>query len=351
MGGSEGHGLRAHIGRTHGRIWRSLTGGLQPTTNGPSRLCVSHRHGARGRPVMPTRRETLAMKPIVLAIAMFTLGVPGAFANTVFRDCEHCPEMVAVPAGSFTMGSPSSEEGRSSAEGPQHDVTFSSPFAVGMYEVTRGEFGRFVEETGRLMGNSCGREAGRSWRSPGFSQEYSHPVVCVSWEDARAYASWLSQETGEEYRLLSESEWEYVARAGTQTARYWGESASDQCRYANGADASSGIRWVVDCADDYAWTSPVGSFDANGFGLHDVLGNVREWVEDCWHKNYDGAPRDGRAWLESDGGDCSYCVLRGGSWRVNPGRLRSANRYRDRAGNRPSYAGYVGFRVARTSTP
>ena len=258
----------------------------------------------------------------------------------VFADCDHCPEMVVVPAGRFTMGSPSSEEGRFNNEGPQHEVAFDSPFAVGVYEVTRGEFARFVSATGRSTGNSCWtfedgerkERSGRSWRSPGFSQSDMHPAVCVSWDDAQAYASWLSRETGESYRLLSEAEWEYVARAGTGTARYWGASASGQCRYANGADAGSGLDWATDCDDGYARTSPVGIFDPNGFGLHDVLGNAWEWIEDCWHENYARAPRDGRAWLESNGGECSRRVLRGGSWGSQPEDLRAANRSGDVAG-------------------
>ncbi len=274
----------------------------------------------------------------------------------VFRDCDRCPEMVVVPAGRFTMGSPSSEEGRASDEGPQHGVTFDSPFAVGVYEVTRGEFARFVSATGRSTGNSCWtykdgvwrERSGRSWRSPGFSQSDSHPAVCVSWDDAKAYASWLSRETGEEYRLLSEAEWEYVARAETGTARYWGASASGQCRHANGVDASSGLDWATDCDDGYARTSPAGSFRPNGFGLHDVLGNAWEWVEDCWHENYARAPRDGRAWLESNGGECSCRVLLGGSWNYIPEFLRAALRYWDDSGFRFSY---YGFRVARTFTP
>ena len=160
----------------------------------------------------------------------------------VFRDCPECPEMVVVPAGRFRMGSPSGESDRVGNEGPVHEVTISRPFAVGVHEVTRGEFARFVSATGRSMGNAChvyeggwGERSGRHWKSPGFSQADDHPVVCVDWDDAKAYAEWLSGRTGEKYRLLSEAEWEYVARAGTETARYWGEGEEGQCRYANGA--------------------------------------------------------------------------------------------------------------------
>ena len=205
-------------------------------------------------------------------------------AGHVFRDCPHCPEMVVVPAGEFVMGSPTSEEGRWNNEGPRHRVMIGSSFAVGVYEVTRGEFGRFVSSTGRSMGDSCWTwengewkaRSGRGWRNPGFLQTDSHPVVCVSWDDARAYVGWLSGETGASYRLLSESEWEYAARGGTQTRYWWGDGSSSQCRYANGADMSAkkhNSGWTVaDCDDGYSRTSPVGSFGANAFGLHDVHG-------------------------------------------------------------------------------
>ena len=261
----------------------------------------------------------------------------------VFRDCAHCPEMVVVPSGSFMMGSPPSEEGRHDSEGPVHRVTIGARFAVGVYEVTRGEFGRFVSSTGRSMGDGCrtredgewADRSGRSWRSPGFSQTDLHPAVCVSWDDARAYVDWLSREMGEAYRLLSESEWEYVARAGTTTRYHWGDAIGRNL--ANCWDCGS--RW------DGESTSPAGVFGANGFGLHDVHGNVFEWVEDCWHDSYAGAPRDGSAWK---GGDCSRHVLRGGSWLSVPRFLRAALRNWDDAGNRYNN---VGFRVARTFTP
>ena len=251
-----------------------------------------------------------------------------------FRDCPECPEMVAVPAGSYQMGSVDGanlEGSRQSDSRPVHRVTLPHPFAVGVYEVTRGEFRRFAEATGYSPGNICQWRERRdhSWRNPGFAQTDQHPVVCVSWADAQAYVRWLSQETGQTYRLLSEAEWEYVARAGTRTARYWGQGFSDQCLHANGwdavLDAAFDVRLkpandedkeysefmnriipfrnenqAVECDDGYAWTSPVGVYGANAFGLHDVLGNVAEWVQDCWHPSYHGAPSDGHAWESSD---------------------------------------------------
>ena len=173
-------------------------------------------------------------------------------------------------------------------------------------------------------------------------------MINVSWEDAQEYVRWLSRETGEEYRLLSEAEWEYVARAGTQTARYWGESESGQCRYGNGRDATANVELEYDfltpvsCSDGYVRTAPVGLFEPNAFGLYDVLGNVWEWTQDCWNDSYSGAPPDGSAWRS---GDCSARVLRGGSWGIRPRNLRSASRFRYSAGNR-SFSD--GFRVART---
>ena len=270
-----------------------------------------------------------------------------------FRDCAGCPEMVVVPSGSFRMGSPSSESERDDNEGPRHRVRISQPFAVGVYEVTRGEFSQFISETGYSTGYSTGDScwiwegddwddrSGRTWRSPGFSQSDREPVVCVSWNDAKEYAGWLSAKTGYDYRLLSESEWEYVARAGTETEFHTGRRiTTDQANF-NGKHTYNGSSEGVYRRE----TVSVGSFPGNDFGLHDVHGNVWEWVEDCWNGSYDGAPTDGSAWIS---GACQYRVLRGGSWNYLPGDLRSANRNWDSVGIR-NYD--LGFRIARTLTP
>lgn len=258
--------------------------------------------------------------------------------------------MVVVPAGSFMMGSPSHEQGPFEEEGPVHQVRIARPFAVGVYEVTVSQFGRFVEETGHATGDSCHLWTGKGmgemmngfgWRNPGFGQGGGHPVTCVNWDDARAYAEWLSRSTGERYRLLSEAEWEYAARAGTRTARWWGEGESGQCIHANGADAGAGFSWGIGCSDGHPRTAPVGSYKANAWGLYDVLGNVREWTEDCWNGSYAGAPGDGSAW---EHGNCAHRVLRGGSWDGKPKNLRSAIRSRNRVGRGDD----VGIRVART---
>ncbi|MDE2664454.1 MAG: formylglycine-generating enzyme family protein [Gemmatimonadota bacterium] len=264
-------------------------------------------------------------------------------AFETFRDCAFCPEMVVVPPGTFTMGSPESEEFRGAVEGPQHSVTIGAPFAVGVYEVTFAEWDACVQ-----MGGCRYTPADRRWGRE------RRPVLYVSWEDAQAYVLWLSGLTGQPYRLLSEAEWEYVARAGTVTARHWGNDVSDLCRYANGAGGGPrarsfrGLRFSrgsgsePPCNDGYGGTAPVGSFAPNAFGLYDVLGNVSEWTQDCWNDSYSGAPADGSA---RESGDCDRRVLRGGSWFIGAWFLRSANRSRNLPDSRDMY---YGFRVARS---
>ena len=256
-----------------------------------------------------------------------------------FRDCANCPEMVVVPSGSFMMGSPGGESGRYVNEGPRHRVRIGYRFAVGVYEVTFGEWDACASAGG------CGgyRPDDRGWGRG------NRPVMNVSWNDAQGYVRWLSERTRERYRLLSESEWEYVSRAGTTAARYWGESSREQCHYGNGADETARRHesgWTVaPCDDGYYRTSPAGNYEPNAFGLHDVLGNVWEWTQDCWNDSYAGAPADGSAWGR---GACANRVLRGGSWLSTPRFLRSADRNRNTAGTRDSI---IGFRVARTFTP
>ena len=248
-------------------------------------------------------------------------------AGEVFRDCDTCPEMVVIPAGTFRMGSPASEEGRFADEGPQHQVTVRS-FALGVTEVT------FDEWEACVRGGGCG---GYRPRDQGWGRR-ARPVINVSWEDAQAYVSWLSAETGVAYRLPSESEWEYAARAGTTTPFHTGATIStDQANYDGDYVYGSGRRGTY-----RERTTPVGTFVPNAFGLSDVHGNVWEWVEDCWHNSYRGAPSDGTAWTV--GGACRR-VLRGGSWSSSPRYLRSANRDSHPAGRRLIRAG---FRVART---
>ena len=243
-----------------------------------------------------------------------------------FRDCPECPDMVAVPSGTFRMGAPESEEGYYDDERPVHTVSVRS-FAVGIYEVT------FAEWAACAAAGGCGGRRPDDFLGRGRAH---HPVVYVSWEDAQLYVLWLSVRTGERYRLLSESEWEYAARAGTTGPFHTGATiTTDEANF--DGRYSGGLFW--------GRTLEAGSFPANGFGLHDVHGNVWEWVQDCWNSSYEGAPVDGSAW---ESGNCSYRVLRGGDWRCRPRLLRSASRNRNGTGVRRSY---FGFRVARTLTP
>ena len=233
-----------------------------------------------------------------------------------FRDCDTCPAMVFVPAGTFMMGSPEAERGRRGNEQPRHLVTFEAPFAVGVQEVTRGEWSACV------LAGSCG-----SLEEPGEGGEGERLPVSVTWDEALAYVAWLSEETGQPYRLPSEAEWEYVARAGTDGARYWEGSGWAQCDYANGADATAlrqgRYRSTVPCSDGYAGFAPARMFSPNPFGLHDVLGNASEWTQDCWNPLYSDAPRDGSAWEQ---GNCGVRVVRGGGAVSGPYSLRSAAR-------------------------
>ena len=271
---------------------------------------------------------------------------PGAGKTEWFKDCPECPEMVVVPAGSFTMGSPESEPERVSFESPQHEVTIGKPFAVGRFAVTRGEFATFVKEAEHNTNGGCNTSgwflySDKSWRSPDFVQDDRHPVVCVNWGDARAFVVWLSKKTGKAYRLLSEAEREYVARAGTTTPFWWGSAITPkQANYDGSADPYTG----GGSKGEYRKrTVAVDSFEANPWGLYDVHGNVWDLTEDCWNANYQGAPADGSAWTS---GDCTKRMLRGGSWSDDPRGLRSAVRWWNFERNNKQ-----GFRLARTLNP
>ena len=260
-------------------------------------------------------------KEMVIALQRAQRGERPLAALDTFRDCAQCPSLVVVPDGMYRMGSPSWEKDREDGEGPMHDVIIGRPVAVGMYEVTFTEW------------DACRREGGCSHDPPdqGWGRA-NRPVINVSWEDAQEYVRWLSRKTGKRYRLPSESEWEYAARGGTTTRYHWGDEIGR-----NGANcAGCGSRW------DGARSSPAGSFSPNPFGLYDVHGNVWEWVEDCWHDDYEGAPSNGGVWTGK--GDCSRRVLRGGSFFTSPALLRSAYRSQDPSRSRLKL---VGFRVAR----
>lgn len=252
-------------------------------------------------------------------------------AKAEFQECESCPVMVVVPAGTFTMGSPEGEEGRDNDEGPLHKVTIRRSFAVGKFEVTFDEWDACFAEGGCGRYRPRDKEWGRGRR----------PVINVSWKDAQAYSAWLSKKTGKTYRLLSEAEWEYSARAGTSTPFWQGSSISTQQANYNGA-----YSYGEGKKGDYrSNTVAVDSFAPNPFGLYQTQGNVWEWVEDCYHENYRAAPSDGSAWTA---GDCSRRTLRGGSWLNFPRFLRAAGHIRVK----PDYrGGDSGFRLARTLIP
>jgi len=250
-------------------------------------------------------------------------------AGDEFPECKKgCPTMVVIPAGKFIMGSPESEKGRIENEGPQHDVTFAKPFAVGKFDVTFAEWDVCVEAGACPHTSVPASDNGRG--------REDRPVIDVSWHDAELYVAWLSRLTGKEYQLLSEAEWEYAARAGATTAYYWGDDIGQGNANCDGC----GSQW------DEKQTAPVGSFKPNAFGLYDMAGNVLQWVEDCYHDSYEEAPNDGSAWVS--GGDCGGRVLRGGSWDLNSRLLRAASRVRYIAVFRLSN---VGFRLGRTITP
>ena len=265
-------------------------------------------------------------------------------------------EMVSIPGGTFRMGDLGGEG--DDDEKPVHSVTVPA-FKMGKLEVTVGRFRRFVEVTEYRTDaerNADGKDGcriytgdgwswtwGRSWRSPGYAIDDKQPVVCVSWNDAQAFIAWLAEQTGESYRLPTEAEWEYAARAGSTTKYHFGNSDSQLCRYANHADTITGYDGRnKSCSDGVGKrTASVGRYQPNSYGLYDMHGNVNEWVQDCWNDSYAGAPSDGRVWT---GGDCSRRGLRGGSWYNNTRSLRSA----DRHGFTRSHRYFdLGFRLAQ----
>lgn len=276
------------------------------------------------------------------------------------------PEMVLIEGGRFLMGSGGDEAGRYDDEGPQHWVNVQ-PFALGRCEVTVREFQQFVKETGyrtqaeegegcntlNAKGDDFETQKDKSWSRPGFSQSEIHPVLCVSFNDVQAYIAWLNLSTGVTYRLPTEAEWEFAARAGTTTRFSFGDDlgAEHQCTYANGGDISVKDKpfakeWeLANCDDGHDFTAPVGSFKPNAFGLYDMHGNVWEWNQDCWHDSYSGAPPDGSVWLAPGKGDCEKAVVRGGSWVIYPRGLRSAVRHWN---NTDVAVDNRGFRLART---
>jgi len=272
--------------------------------------------------------------------------------NREFQECPHCPVMVGIPAGTFTMGSPKSEFGRFDSESPQHDVSIKA-FALGKYDITNDQFLEFLRSSG-YQPAPCNRTLDLKWRSPGRGLAYTPgyddeppkwPAVCLDWHDAEAYIGWLNATvrrlrpelagTLGPYRLPSEAEWEYAARAGTTTARWWGDPIGIDHANCNGC----GSKW------DDRLLADVDSFRPNLFGLYGMLGNAWQWTADCWHPNYLHAPNNGSAWTEKN---CGKHVIRGGSWDNLPVFVRSASRSASTAdGGEYDYSSLTGFRVAR----
>ena len=306
------------------------------------------------------------------ALLAFATAIPTGASPTAqksFRDCPDCPEMMPIAPGTFTMGASLEEERRFGASAsvsgrslPVHQVTFAKGFAMGVYPITVAQFRKFVDETGYKAPDACTNQRyndghfiyelarGYSFRSPGFPQGDDHPAVCVSAEDGEAYAAWLSKKTGRSYALPNEAQYEYALRAGTTTAFYWGDVRDARaCEYSNQPDldqadelkAPSGPEYRFQCRDGYAWTSPVGRYKPNAWGLYDMQGNIWEWTADCWNANYEGAPADGSTWTT---GDCDARPSRGGSY----GNAAFSTYAGVRAPRHATYVGHSwGFRVVR----
>ncbi|GAB2176881.1 SUMF1/EgtB/PvdO family nonheme iron enzyme [Dongia sp. agr-C8] len=288
---------------------------------------------------------------------------PAVAPGKVFRDCPDCPELVAVPAGSFSMGVSTGDQANRPEEKPAHKVDVKS-FAIMTKEVTRDQFDAFVLATARDTSGGCQQSDGGNGKwdekgdylHPGIDQQGNHPVVCVNGYDAADYAAWLSEKTGKQYRLPSEAEWEYAARAGKKTSYPWGNDISaNGCRFINAMDASGHKKYPINealgCDDKFTTTAPVGSFPANAFGIYDMLGNVWELVGDCYHNTYQGAPTDGSAWvegcetpIEGKAEDGPFQPMRGGAWLENPWDSRLSARWAATSNGRETS---IGFRLAR----
>jgi formylglycine-generating enzyme required for sulfatase activity len=303
----------------------------------------------------PESFQAVFMKRIFL-FSFLALTLPAAAADQSareFQECPQCPQMLGIPAGRFVMGSPVGEPGRFDSEGPQHVVSVQA-FALAKYDVTSAEFLAFLRATGYRPA-PCNATLGLRWSVPGHGLAYAPhdqepprwPAVCLDWKDAQAYIGWINAQARsnnpnlkrDPYRLPSEAEWEYAARGGTTTSRWWGESIGINNANCNGCGSPF----------DSKLLAPVDAFSPNPFGLYGMLGNAWQWVADCWHASYQGAPADARAWMS---GDCTKHVLRGGSWDNVPLFVRAASRNgvpNDDSDitNVSDYSSLAGFRLAR----
>ncbi|MBV7575529.1 formylglycine-generating enzyme family protein [Pseudomonas sp. PDM32] len=266
-----------------------------------------------------------------LALA-YTAPLPGK----VFKDCRDCPEMVVLPAGTFTMGTPDDEVGREPDEGPMHEVTFDQPFAMSRYQITAGEWNQYMKETGITLPDGDTRP-GRACTNgkPSYPQGPRQPAVCMNFTEVSAYVAWLSMKTGQHYHIVSEAQREYAARGGSTGAFPFPFDPGTEYSIATHAN-------TYGPTDGYSYSSPVGSYPANAFGLYDMHGNVYEWIADCYHPDYVGAPTDGSAWTEPD---CDTLRIRGNDWGEAPVFSRSGNRNDIDPQTRGDW---IGFRVVRS---
>ncbi|RKR15240.1 formylglycine-generating enzyme required for sulfatase activity [Maribacter vaceletii] len=301
---------------------------------------------------------------IVIIPVLFSLK-----SNTIeeiksFKDCENCPEMVEVPEGSVYIGSHEDEIGRKKGERNRVKATIKKPFAVAKTEITLAQYRVFMEETkykskqafykgeplvgcNYFDGKSYGYVAEHNWKNPGYPQRETDPVVCVSWSDANAYAQWLSKKTGRTYRVPSAVEFEYASRAGSSSPWYWGTDPAEACDYANVGDKAFAKKFPTrasfPCTDGYVFTTRVGRFKPNKFGLFDMVGNAWEWTSDCFQNDLTNAPVDGSAWVDNENNECDARTPKGGSWISGISWGRAAVRSRDGA----DYKSFMlGFRVA-----
>jgi len=262
----------------------------------------------------------------------YTAPLPGK----VFKDCRNCPEMVVLPAGTFTMGTPEGEVGREPDEGPMHEVTFEKPFAMSRYQITAGEWAQYMKETGVTLPDGDTRP-GRACTNgkPSYPQGPRQPAVCMNFAEVTAYVAWLSRKTGQHYHIVSEAQREYAARAGSTGPFPFPFDPGTEYSIATHAN-------TYGPTDGYSHSSPVGSYPANAFGMYDMHGNVYEWIADCYHPDYVGAPTDGSAWTEPD---CDTLRIRGNDWGEAPVFSRSGNRNDIDPQTRGDW---IGFRVVRT---
>ena len=288
-------------------------------------------------------KNTLNKLGALTLLAVLGSALPGlAQASTaplpgkVFKDCRDCPEMVVLPAGTFTMGTPDDEVGREPDEGPMHEVTFDKPFAMSRYQITAGEWNQYMKETGITLPDGDTRP-GRACTNgkPSYPQGPRQPAVCMNFAEVSAYVAWLSMKTGQHYHIVSEAQREYAARGGSTAAFPFPFDPGTEYSIATHAN-------TYGPTDGYSYSSPVGSYPANAFGLYDMHGNVYEWIADCYHPDYVGAPTDGSAWTEPD---CDTLRIRGNDWGEAPVFSRSGNRNDIDPQTRGDW---IGFRVVRS---